>query len=260
MGAGTTVALVNALGDGKECIMSRASLVGIFSALLCACGGEPGTKPHDASAAQHQAMAEREERTAEEHEGAQKQAAGAHASQDEVPGAKGRQPCGRGGCWTSSTSPTEQNEQDAERHRELAAKHRAASSALVTAEQQACAGLSEDDRDISPFYHREDIASVTVIEEPVRLGKQTGKRTAGAKIVFLAVPGMTAEWLQRVVDCHIARAAAAGHIMPEMDYCPLVPKDVKAKVRSVGNGFAVDVTSDDSATVKEIIRRAERLR
>ena len=47
--------------------------------------------------------------------------------------------------------------------------------------------------------------------------------------------------------------------MPEMGYCPLVPKGVEATVSSTRTGFAVDVTSDDSATVKGIIRRAELL-
>jgi hypothetical protein len=47
--------------------------------------------------------------------------------------------------------------------------------------------------------------------------------------------------------------------MPEMSYCPLVLKNVSAKVSSTGSGFAVDVTSDDQDTVKEIIRRANAL-
>ncbi len=216
---------------------SHAALVGAVAGLLFACAGDKGTEPRDASAAEHAAMAEREEQAAAAHEEAERQAATAHASRSDTT-----------------------NERDAERHRELAAEHRAASSALVEAEQRACAGLSPDERDISPFYHREDITSVSVLEEPVRLGRQAGKRKAGARIVFRAEPGMTVEWLQRVVDCHLARNAALGHDVPEMAYCPLVPEGVKARVHPMGGGFAVDVTSDDASTVKEIIRRAEMLR
>jgi hypothetical protein len=229
-----------------------------------ACAGEQGTHPHDASASEHQAMAEREDRAAEAHEGPEKKAAGPRASGPSAgveSQATSSAQCGRGECWTSATTPTEQHKQDAKRHRELAAKHRAASAALLAAEEQACTGISEDDRDISPFYHREDIISVSVLEEPIKgLGRQPVMKTTGAKIEFRAVPGMTAEWLQRVVECHIARASAAGHNMPEMDYCPLVPKGVKASVSSTGNGFSVDVTSGDAATVKEIIRRAQALK
>jgi hypothetical protein len=239
--------------------MNRSSLIGIAALLLSACAGDPGTRPHDASAADHNAMAQQEDRAAEAHSGEAK-SAGTDSNLDNRSTAKGGSPCGRGGCWTSSVNPTERNKEDAQRHRELAAKHRAASAALVTAEQQACEGLSEDDRDISPFYHREDISSVSVLEESVRTGKAAVKKTTGAKIEFRASEGMTAEWLQRVVECHIARAASMGHSMPEMDYCPLVPKGVKATVTSTGAGFAVNVTSDDPATVKEIVRRAEALK
>ncbi len=235
--------------------MYRSSFVGIASALLFACAGDPGTHPHDASSADHQAMAQQEDQAADAHGGAAK----ASGSDDRFT-AKNTSQCGRSGCWTSSVNPTEEYKQDAQRHRELAAKHRAASAALVAAEQQACEGLSEDDRDISPFYHREDISSVSVLEESVPAGKATVNKTTGAKIEFKATEGMTAEWLQRVVDCHIARASALGHSIPEMDYCPLVPKDVKATVSSTGRGFVVKVTSSDPATVKEIIRRAEALK
>ena len=44
-----------------------------------------------------------------------------------------------------------------------------------------------------------------------------------------------------------------------MTYCPLVPKDVTAKVVPTETGFAVEVRSDDSATADEILRRARGL-
>lgn len=66
------------------------------------------------------------------------------------------------------------------------------------------------------------------------------------------------ERLQHIVDCHTARNAAMGHDLSQMPDCPLVPRGVEAQVRSVGDGFAVDVRSDDAA-VEEIWKRAERL-
>jgi hypothetical protein len=58
---------------------------------------------------------------------------------------------------------------------------------------------------------------------------------------------MTTEWLQRSVDCQLARNAALGHVVPEMPDCPLIPNGVEAHVRSVGNGFAVEIKSNDPA-------------
>jgi hypothetical protein len=71
---------------------------------------------------------------------------------------------------------------------------------------------------------------------------------------------MTAEWLQHVVDCHVARNASMGYAMPEMSDCPLMLKNATATVTSTGNGFAVTIRSDDMDTVREIRRRAEALR
>jgi hypothetical protein len=37
-------------------------------------------------------------------------------------------------------------------------------------------------------------------------------------------------------------------------------KGVRASVRSVGDGFAIGIRSDDTATANEILRRAEMIR
>ena len=226
--------------------MATASIL----ALAVACTAAPGTKPHDMSAAQHEAMAKQEDHASRAH--ADQHDPGATATVTQCPG--------KSGCWTSMSNPTAQHADDAQHHRELAQKHRAASAALKAAETRACAGISDDDRDISPLYHREDIASVTPLTKEVKSGKSVVTQEVGVTIVFRAVPGLTAEWLQRVVDCHLARAAAMGHDMHGMDYCPLELKGVEATVASVGDGFAVNVSAEDGATIAEIIKRAQALK
>jgi hypothetical protein len=185
-----------------------------------------------------------------------------HEQQATITGANcgGRASSGYGGCWTSVTNPTSQNQADAERHRKMAAAHRAAAQSLRDAEASSCGGISDMDRDISPFDHREDIVSVVPYVVPMpQAGKQQIPTTRGAVITFRAVPGMTTEWLQRIVDCHLARNASLGFDVPEMPYCPLAVKGARAKVASTGNGFAVTVDSDDPASAKEILGRAEGL-
>lgn len=85
------------------------------------------------------------------------------------------------------------------------------------------------------------------------------ERTYGAVVTFRPVPGLTVDTLQRVVDCHLARSAAAGHVMAEMPDCPLVPKGAKATVVETGEGLAVEIRSDDPDAAREIRARAERL-
>ncbi len=201
------------------------------------------------SAAEHQAAARSESSAAE-----------AHADQKD-PSATPKQPLcsGRGGCWTSTASPTAQHSDAAKRHRDLAAKHRAASTALTDAEVRSCAGLSEEDRDMSPFAHKEDIQAVSPLTKETKSGKGSTSKEVGVTVVFRAVEGLTAEWLQRVVDCHLARASSVGHDMPEMGYCPLIPKGAEATVTSAGNGFAVNISAKDQATVDEIKKRGAML-
>jgi hypothetical protein len=216
---------------------------------LAACAPiTPGAEPHQMSAAQHEAAATSQERTAELHSAQYNPQASVTAEQ-----------CRTRGCWTSVTNPTAEHLKEAEKYRKMAADHRAASQALRDAEARACVGISEDDRDMSPFEHREDIASV----EPLTISTMTGKnqyaRTVGAVITFRARPGMTAQWLQRVIDCHLARNAALGHDVPGMSDCPLVPKGVTAKVTATDTGFAVAVRAEDTDTIAEIQRRARAL-
>lgn len=224
-------------------MQARLIFLPLTALWLMACGPTAGARPHDMSTEQHLAVASREEAEARSHED---QATTARESERCQPRARS------GVCWTSA----EKHEREAEEHRRHAAEHRAAAQALRDAEAKACVGIEPDDRDISPFFHREDIARVTRLEETASKG---APKLRGATVVFRAVPGMTAEWLQGVVNCHLARNASMGHAMSGMEYCPLALKDVTATVTSTGDGFAVELRSADPAVAAEVLRRAEAL-
>ena len=239
----------------KNVTITALGFVSSLAALAC---GTPaaGTQPHAMSAADHDAAANKEQQAGKAHE--RQYAPEASATKKTCSPARG----GQAVCWTSETNPTADHGKDAEQYREVAAQHRGASDTLRTAETSACSGVPQEDRDMSPFAHVEDIRSVSPFREEVKVGKSVSQRIAGAEVVFRAVPGMTAEWLQRVVDCHLARNAAIGHSAAgsEMAHCPLTPRGAQSQVRSVGDGFAVTIRADDAEASKEILRRAESLR
>ena len=143
---------------------------------------------------------------------------------------------------------------EAQRLRKMAADHRAASATVRDAEASACANLSEADRAMSPFEHYRDIASV----EPIYVGARY-RHLVGATIRFRAVPGLTAQWLRRLIDCHSARIAALGHDVPEMPDCPLVPKDVTVTVTTNDAGFDVELKSWNDMAAHDVWRRAQDL-
>ena len=227
--------------------------IAVFAVSGCATT-TPGAGAHEMSASQHEAAARSQDTQAAEH------------AEAFDPNTVKTRPC-RGAptrvpadvCWTSLTNPTDVHRQEAEKHRRMAADHRAGSAALGQAESQACVGLSPHDRDISPFDQQQDITNVEPLNISVGGSKQPSQRTVGAKVSFRAVDGITVEWLQRVMECHLARNAALGHVVPDMPNCPLVLPGVEAHVSSTGNGFVVALSSNDSATAQEIRTRAQRL-
>lgn len=215
----------------------------------------PGAKPHDMSAAAHMRQSRAEDRLAKTHTRQYDPKATVERSRCLPRGGRGGAEITADVCWTSISNQTSVHLRAAEEHRRHAASHRAASASLRDVESRACVGIATDDRDISPFEHVEDIASV----EPLIENVGARKIPAGAIVNFRPVPGMTTEWLQHVMDCHLARNASLGHVTSEMPNCPLVPRGAQASVRSTGSGFAVAIRSDDPTSAREILARALRL-
>ncbi len=139
---------------------------------------------------------------------------------------------------------------------DVGAKHRAAAQALRDAEAQACAGMAERDRDLSAFFRRGDIESFSALYEP---SGRTGTALRGSVLVMRPAPGVTPEWLQRNIECHIARSAALGHGLEQMSKCPFALNGASVEVRSGGDKFLVYVRGSDPATAAEIWRRTQTL-
>ncbi len=129
--------------------------------------------------------------------------------------------------------------------------HRKASQEQSHSTAHACEGLSDYDRDVSPFVHSADILRV----EPI----SAGPHVDGARVFFRRVRGLSSVTFQRIVDCHIAQAQELGHDVRDETFCPLNPPDVRATVTDAPDGFVVDVTSTDPDAAREVLRRAMEL-
>lgn len=234
----------------------RAFVIFVGGTLAAGCASTtPGSRPMDMSASSHEAAAKRHG-----------DEASTHSAQFDPKATQRRERCraGRGqtdldSCWTSVTNPTSAHLEEAERHRKMAAAHRNGSKALQEAEASACGGLNEDDRDTSPFAHREDLVSSEALQSTASGSKTSTQRLLGASVTVKAVPGLTKEYLQRLVSCHSARNASMAFAMPEMAHCPMSVKGASATVESAGPGFRVDIRAEDSQAAAEILRRAKAL-
>lgn len=229
-----------------------AALVAVCSLAACAAPAATSIPPNHQSAAA-------EERAAGEHERAagvlERQAATGPGDVRCGPAASGEP---NEICWSSprESSAAAHELLRATEQRKAAAEHRRVSSALQSAEARACAGIAEADIADSPFAHKADIVQVEVIQGSFADGSV---RTVGARVRFHAIEHLSGPTLQHIIDCHIARNDAMGHDVPEMSYCPLVPRGAWATVEVIPHGYIVEIRSDDAAGAREIARRATAL-
>lgn len=127
-------------------------------------------------------------------------------------------------------------------------------------EPSACIGLSEADRETSPFARRSDIVRVETLRTQPATAKETQVgRLQGASITVRATPGLTPEYLQRIVSCHVARDPAMAATRPELSSSPLSVKGASAMVESAGDAFRIDIKGDSKEASEEIAQRAKEL-
>ena len=123
----------------------------------------------------------------------------------------------------------------------------------------ACRGLPDAEQYVGLLTNRQDVLAVDEIRpEESMVESLPSDPRAGARILLAAGPGVTPEWLERIGECHIAQNAARGY--PQgATLSPLDVKGAAVHVRSVGDGFAVEITSYNWKVAREILRRARAL-
>lgn len=141
-----------------------------------------------------------------------------------------------------------------------AAEHRAAAAALRAAEADACDGLTTADRENSPLLVSGAVLQTTPLYTSTS-SKSLPRMQVGGSVVLRAERGVTREWLQRTVNCHIARNALGEGEAAAMRDCPLAVRHVSAAVRPVDAGFEVAISANDQSpdTAKEVWRRVSHL-
>jgi len=99
-------------------------------------------------------------------------------------------------------------------------------------------------------FHAHRVTKVTPYRAQLYVGRGTVLR--GANLFVPAERGLTAEWLEKQVRSHLAAMESKG-----MPNCPLDVAKVQVKVISGGPGFWVRLIAPDTATGREVLRRAE---
>jgi hypothetical protein len=130
-----------------------------------------------------------------------------------------------------------------------------AANSLREAERSACVEVPEADRDGGPFMRRDRIAYVEEVND--RLYPKQMAQTFGIAVYVRATPGLTEQWLGRVIKCHQAHAAVAGASDDTTD--PLIGADSRIKIDPTPEGFRVAITSPDLATARALVAKGHAL-
>lgn len=132
-------------------------------------------------------------------------------------------------------------------------------SAAALFARSRCMGIA-DDRAVA------DILSGKSVEGVTPLYLNTNNRTnvtvlQGAAIHVRPVPGETAEWLARTLECHAAHITATEAPALALAGDPFVLSESipTVAVRSAGDGFRVEITSRSTDEARDILGRAQAL-
>lgn len=129
-----------------------------------------------------------------------------------------------------------------------------------SATDSKCSTLTERDRAVVARLPRDLVEDVTALVEdaPAQIPTSwTGERRrvlAGATVAVRPVPGLSAERLQRLVECGLAAAVSPG----ASDWIPL-PAGVVPSVRSGGDRFLVDLRATDERDARETLAAVQQL-
>jgi hypothetical protein len=122
-------------------------------------------------------------------------------------------------------------------------------------ERLACgdAPIDEDPRVLSP--QAIESVSALVVDEPA-LKAAARERVVGAQLRLGAQPGLTAEWIQRSLECHASRQVLRQVPAVENDPYWLPDAWVAVSVTSQGDAFLVTLRGDSPEAGERILDRA----
>jgi hypothetical protein len=132
----------------------------------------------------------------------------------------------------------------------------AAAPGLAVSESVSCAEVPDADRDQGPFARRDRIDHVEEVRE--RLFPKAPPQLVGAAVYLRATPGVTEQWLGRVIECHLAHRAAVGGLAADAAVSPFA-ENARVSVSSTRTSFRVAITSPDIEVARSVVAKTERL-
>jgi hypothetical protein len=119
-------------------------------------------------------------------------------------------------------------------------------------------GPEVNESDLTPVLSGQSLQGVGPLYSTIEANK-SGEQShlRGALLTVSAMPGVTAEWLDRELECHGVRAALGRVTSTADDPFWLPGSTVDIDVRPAKDGFAVGIAGYSSADARQILDRAQ---
>jgi hypothetical protein len=119
-----------------------------------------------------------------------------------------------------------------------------------------CTGVPARERELGLLAFRDNIVSVTPLNEFHYAGKAKYLRTEGAVIKLRATPGISVPWLERVNECHIAMMGSGRLVGSEAAMDPFILKGTSVAATEVYAGYVLSVKGASVEVAREILHRS----
>jgi hypothetical protein len=130
------------------------------------------------------------------------------------------------------------------------------SLAASASADDVCAGVPAKERNLGLLAWRNDIVSVTPLNELRFAGKAKYSQTEGVIIKLRATPGTSVPWLERVNSCHLALAGSGRLAGDEATADPFILAGTTVRVSESYAGYVLTVRAAKPAEVQEILQRS----
>ena len=117
---------------------------------------------------------------------------------------------------------------------------------LAATELHSCHGIPEREREHSAFTHKHAIASVS-------------PRKGGVLIAFKQTAGLTAQWMERDIQCHQARFATLGQPASYLPDDPTLVPGAHVTVTERDHRIEVLIETPDADSAQLALQRAQDL-
>lgn len=118
---------------------------------------------------------------------------------------------------------------------------------------ELCAGVPAKEREMGILAYRDNFAGASILTEYGNVGKVKIGHERGATLGVRALPGLTAQWLERIAICHVASVRAGKVQGAEND--PFVVAGAESRVEQSNMAFLVSIRGGSDDIGHEIIAR-----